>query len=324
MNDKFASGFAQDLESMIALKCALGYSENTYLEKAKSFDRRCFEVYPGQQELTQAIVLNWLKPEPGKSPQTIHGKAAFVRALGKYQKSIGKAAYILPDRFTAGGAVFIPYLFGDDELAALFHEIDCYQYPRDPFRPHLLRTYFRMTYTCGLRPNEGRHLKRNEVDLNSGEVRIIETKWRKSRTIVMSEDMLFLARSYAGIRDAAFPGSAYFFPAPDGGPYSAQKMQGKFKWFFARTKPGIPKDLLPAVRVYDLRHRFATAVLNRWLDEKKELSSRLPYLQTYMGHKDWEATAYYIHLLPEKLVKSAGIDWEAMNGLIPRVELWEK
>lgn len=48
------------------------------------------------------------------------------------------------------------------------------------------------------------------------------------------------------------------------------------------------------------------------------------YLQTYMGHKDWEATAYYIHLLPEKLVKSAGIDWEAMNRLIPRVELWEK
>ena len=324
MNDKFASGFAQDLESMVALKRALGYSENTYLERAKSFDRHCFEVYPGQQELTQAIVLSWLKPEPGKSPQTIHGKAAFVRALGKYQKSIGKAAYILPDRFTAGGTVFIPYLFGDDELAALFHEIDCYQYPRDPFRPLLLRTYFRMTYTCGLRPNEGRNLRRNEVDLNSGEVRIIETKWRKSRTIVMSEDMLSLARSYASIRDAAFPESAYFFPAPDGGPYSAQKMQGKFKWFFARIKPGIPKDLLPAVRVYDLRHRFATAVLNRWLDEKKELSSRLPYLQTYMGHKDWEATAYYIHLLPEKLVKSAGIDWEAMNGLIPRVELWEK
>ena len=43
-----------------------------------------------------------------------------------------------------------------------------------------------------------------------------------------------------------------------------------------------------------------------------------------MGHKDWEATAYYIPLLPERLVKSAGIDWEAMNRLIPRVELWEK
>lgn len=41
------------------------------------------------------------------------------------------------------------------------------------------------------------------------------------------------------------------------------------------------------------RHRFATAVLNRWLDEKKDLGSRLPYLQTYMGHRNLEATAYY-------------------------------
>ncbi len=70
--------------------------------------------------------------------------------------------------------------------------------------------------------------------------------------------------------------------------------------------------------------RYATAVLNRWLDEKKDLGSRLPYLQTYMGHRDLEATAYYIHLLPENLIKSAGIDWEGMNHLIPRVELWEK
>lgn len=72
------------------------------------------------------------------------------------------------------------------------------------------------------------------------------------------------------------------------------------------------------------RHRFATAVLNQWLDEKIDLNARLPYLQTFMGHKEMESTAYYIHLLPENLVKSAGIDWESMNRLLPRVELWEK
>ena len=81
---------------------------------------------------------------------------------------------------------------------------------------------------------------------------------------------------------------------------------------------------MPAVRVYDLRHRFATTVLNKWLDEKRNLSSRLPYLQTYMGHKDLAATAYYIHLLPEQLVKNAEIGWDSMNVLLPRCELWEK
>ena len=69
---------------------------------------------------------------------------------------------------------------------------------------------------------------------------------------------------------------------------------------------------------------FATTVLNKWLDEKRNLSSRLPYLQTYMGHKDMAATAYYIHLLPEQLVKNAGVDWDSMKAIVPRCELWEK
>ena len=92
----------------------------------------------------------------------------------------------------------------------------------------------------------------------------------------------------------------------------------------AHTQPvGCREEFLPPVRVYDLRHRFATAVLNSWLDEKQDIHSRLPYLRTYMGHKDIESTAYYIHLLPENLVKSAGIDWESMGQIFPRAELWE-
>ena len=98
-----------------------------------------------------------------------------------------------------------------------------------------------MTYTCGLRPNEGRNLKRNEVDLNTGEVRIIETKKHKSRNIVMSDEMNSLAKSYAAVRDAAFPESEFFLPSPSGGPYSARWMQGKFKRFFCLIETGCPK-----------------------------------------------------------------------------------
>ena len=140
----------------------------------------------------------------------------------------------------------------------------------------------------------------------------------------MSDDMLLLARKYAVIRDAKFPQSEYFFPKKSGRCWSAAELQKKFKECFALSKPDIPKDLLPAVRVYDLRHRFATTVLNQWLDEKKDLSSRLPYLRTYMGHREIDATAYYIHLLPENLVRSAGIDWDSMRNMIPRVELWQE
>ena len=125
----------------------------------------------------------------------------------------------------------------------------------------LFSTYFRLTYICGLRPIEGRTLKRSDVDLNTGEIRIINSKWNRSRTIVMSDDMCDLARRFAKIRDLKYPESEYFFPTHDGGCYTATQVQSRFKKSYELSRPDIPSELLPAIRVYDLRHRFATAAL---------------------------------------------------------------
>lgn len=135
---------------------------------------------------------------------------------------------------------------------------------------------------------------------------------------------LLWQEKYATKRDIKFPESEYFFPTNSGGLHTAAHMAYRFKKFYAASHPDIPKELLPAVRVYDLRHRFATAVLNKWLDEKIDINARLPYLQAYMGHKNISSTAYYIHLLPENLTKSAGVDWKHLNAMIPEVEPWEE
>lgn len=320
----YLSGFADDLNDMIALKVSLGYAESTFAERSRQFDLFCAKNHPKAAVVTEALAISWLRMDAAASSRVIHARAAFLRGLARYQKAMGKTAYILPDAYISGKSIFVPYLFTDEELSALFSQIDSYVCKRDPFRKHLFQAYFRLTYTCGLRPGEGRELKRANVDLKTGEIHILNTKWHKSRTVVMSDDMLALAREYSAIRETIYPNDEYFFPTGHNAPFTAQKMQTKFRTFFAQTKPTIPEDMLPAVRVYDLRHRFATTVLNKWLNEKRDLTSRLPYLQTYMGHKELESTAYYIHLLPEQLVKNAGIDWDSMNAILPRCELWEK
>jgi len=38
-----------------------------------------------------------------------------------------------------------------------------------------------------------------------------------------------------------------------------------------------------------------------------------------MGHTHLNETLYYVHLLPENLLKSPGIDWEAFDGIMPEV-----
>ena len=323
MKMDFTSRFGADLENMIRLKTSLGGAKGTYLSRAYDFDRFCSEHYPDAEQLTEPLAISWLR-ECEKTSGAILSRLTFERGFAVYLNSIGKKAYVLPERFAAGRSIFVPYIFTDEELSLLFREIDLYQYPKDPFRPLLFSVFFRLTYTCGLRPNESRNLKRQDVDLDSGEIQILNTKMQKSRTVVMSDDLCSMMRTYMTLRDTMRPNSEYLFPTPEGRTYTAAFLQKHFKRFFALANPHIPHEFLPPVRVYDLRHRFATAVLNRWVDEKQDMNSRLPYLRTYMGHRDLAATAYYIHLLPEHLVKSAGIDWESMGQIFPRAELWEK
>lgn len=183
---------------------------------------------------------------------------------------------------------------------------------------------YRLIYTCGLRPNEGRELKRENINLQNGEILISNTKWKKERLVVMSNDMLTFSQEYDMRRKIFSRYSEYFFPSWRGGPLRNYQIGSYFRECWTRANPTVNKDDLPGVRVYDLRHRFASAVLNRWLDSGQPLGVKLSYLQAYMGHSSLSETAYYIHLLPENLVKSTGIDWAVFDEIVPEVSVWEE
>ena len=324
MNIEFKSHFGADLKNMLHLMKAHGWAENTYMKRAAAFDHFCCNCYPECTELTEGLALSWIKDAKEKSPGAIHDRSNFLRGFAVYLNRIGKTSYVFPEKYFSSRSLFVPYIFTDEEMTKLFATIDAYQNNSNPFAPALLSTYYRLTYTCGLRPNEGRTLRCHDIHLDSGEIQIVCSKKGKSRIVVMSDDMLKLARRYDVLRESYKPDSEYFFPSPNGAPFSARWMQNCFQKFFCLANAHIQPDYMPRVRVYDLRHRFATAALNHWLDEKQDIQARLPYLQIYMGHSNATATAYYIHLLPENLVKSSGIDWASLGKIYPDEELWKE
>jgi integrase len=69
------------------------------------------------------------------------------------------------------------------------------------------------------------------------------------------------------------------------------------------------------VRIYNLRHRVASACLNNLLDTGENLMAMLPYLRAYMGHSRISETTYHIHILPENIIKSSAIDWNKFNAM---------
>jgi integrase len=313
----FESVFAGRLSAMLEFRAARGYKRDTYLNHYIRFDRYCCAQRCENHGLTLELVHEWLESD---DTYELARRATAIRLFGQYLDAVGETAYVLPNKYASGGKPKPPYIFTDDEMSALFAAIDRLKPTEsEPYLNEIAPVLFRLTYTCGLRPNEGRELATENVNLDTGEVLITHTKRNKERIVVMSDDMLAMSREY-DLRRGIFGGkNPSFFPSGSGGPLSTEKVYAAFNKAWGAARRTLECPMPSPVRVYSLRHRFASACLNRWLDNGDNLMAMLPYLRAYMGHDKLNETAYYIHILPENLTNSPGVDREALNAILPEV-----
>ncbi len=314
----FNSAFAADIKNLIMCRTAMGYSANNYEAKFYSFDKFCLKHYPNATELSENIVMQWVL----KNVEGVNYRASAMRMLATYIISSGRDAYIIPERFFHSSNSKKPYIFSDSELQRLFLELD--HYDKTPasvkHARYIVPVYFRLIYTCGLRPQECRTILTKHVNLYEGTIFIEQAKGDKDRYVVLSDDMCRLLKRYMDYRRLWNSNSRYLFCDSDGELLSNQWLNRVFKTAWKKANPNISKTELPSVRIYDLRHRFASCRLTSWIDEKKDLMAMIPCLREYMGHTSISSTAYYVHLLPENLVSNAGIDWSSFNQIIPEVK----
>ena len=160
-------------------------------------------------------------------------------------------------------------------------------------------------------------MQRSDFNEKDGTLFVRKNKAHRERILPLSDDVADMCRNYLNETRSLFPETEYMFPSPDGDSYNRKWLATTFRRLW---KASNPDSKAKKVRVYLLRHRFATAVFMKWLDEKEDLYAKMPYLSAYMGHSHFEDTAYYIHLLPEKLLSSSTVDWSRFSSLIPEVE----
>lgn len=318
MNPIFVSHFAKHLEDMIQFKEALGYSKSSYEKFFVNFDRFCFMNFPYESILTRDLVMQWARLHPSENANGLKRRMIAVRELGKYLNTVGIQAYVIPTEIIGNFKPFVPYLYTDRELSAFFKASDrLIPHKLSPFRHYIVPVIFRLIYCCGLRPSEGIKIQCADINLRTGELYIRETKMHRDRTIVMSSDMLILCKNYEYRISTICKNRKYFFPHPDRTAYSVSWLQDQFRKCWGIS--GITDFHGGRPRVYDFRHNYATRLMMKWVEEGKDLYTWLPYLSAYMGHADFSATSYYIHLIPEHLTKSSAINWSKFTELIPEV-----
>lgn len=317
----FSSGFASSIESYLQYREGMHYGGEGERRYLSSFDKYCAEHCPDEKFLTKDAVRGWFSDEISKGHLALENKATTIRMFARF---LGHSSYILPMSCVPKTPQYVPYIMTDKELSAFFNAADCIpMHPLNPFLDEVMPVLLRFIYACGLRPGEALRLKTEDVDLKSGEIFIRNTKRHKDRIIVASDDALTLLKRLDLKRKIATGESEYFFCNKDGSQLKLFHLDQAVKGCWQYAHPDANPAELPKIRAYDLRHRFASAVLQGWIDEGKNLYVMLPYLRAYMGHQSFSDTVYYIHLLPDRLMKSPGIDWEKIDRVGLEVALWD-
>lgn len=308
----FRESLLNDLDDMLSLKEALGYSRKTYIPYTTEFINFCGDRYPDASAITKRMVEEWLGEFQYVSPNTRTRALINIRTFTRYLAAIGKETYVVDDEFAIPTVPHVPVIMKDVELAQFFRGVDATTKSFNlPTKGYILPVLFRMIFCCGLRPAEPLNLKIEDVDLETGDIYIRQSKRRTDRHIIMSNDMLELCRRF----DYVMGSRKWFFQRTDGKPFNTKWLGHQFEQCYRNSGLHLPK----APNTYGLRHCFATYAMMRWCDEGKDIMVLLPYLSAYMGHANIKHTLYYVHLLPERLRQSAGIDWDSLDSIYPEV-----
>ena len=319
---KFTSKLAPVINEYLELRNTLGYL-NRQEDHLIMFDEYYSKHYPDLETMTKESVRGWLSYETSRGITGMYNKIGSIRMLAQY---MGNGAYVLPVNSVPKQPKCIPYILTDDELSRFFTAADDIKSSTPREVKQMAPTLLRLMYTCGLRPQEIRLIKKGNINFTTGEILIEKAKGHrkhKERIVVMSEDMLVQCRKYDVVRAVSNTDSEYFFARADGARLANYQLISLINVCWRQANPGVPPKMLPRIRPYDLRHRFASTLLQKWVCEGRDLYAMIPYMRAYMGHESFSSTAYYIHMLPENLLNSAGVDWSSIDSVNPEVSVWK-
>lgn len=307
---RFASHLGPVMQNHVALMRSLGLRYRTQELQLLRFDRFLQKRVDLVQQPITSLVLEWCKED--SRPQHLFECVQTGRIVAKAMQRTDPDVVI--QRFDhhlfrqARQQQRQPYIYSEKEVLLLLKTALSFPSPSTPLRPLILHTMLILAYCLGLRIGEIVRLTVGDIHLDDQTVEIRETKFFKSRRLPVTATVMAAMREYMEARDrSGAPGeqsAPLFWQWKTSGQYRYATVGALLVQVIRRAglKP-FPGCVGP--RIHDLRHSFVVHRIVAWYREGINPQTRLPFLCTYLGHRDLDSTLVYVTITQE-LLQQAG------------------
>jgi len=293
----------QAAEDYLALRRALGFKLKTeghclfgfvdYLEQA------------GAARITIELAIAWATEPADTTPTWWARRLTVVRCFARYLQTLDPVTEVPPDGLLPEHTAVrvAPHIYTESQVAGLLQSAGRLQ---PALRAATFQTLIGLLTVAGLRMGEARHLDRTDVNLQTGVLTIVDSKFGKSREVPLHDTSVDALAFYAGRRDRLCRAirSPSFFVSTRGTRLNSSHTNQVFAALVAQTGIRVAAGRRRP-RPHDLRHTFAVNTLLRWYRGGVDVQARLPLLSTYIGHVDPRATYWYLQAVPELLALAA-------------------
>ncbi len=285
----------------LALRRALGYKLTG--EGRLLADLVAFLADAGASTITTALAVAWTTKVTG-SAAYLARRMRVARSFARYLHALDPNCEIPPaDLFPAGKHRPVPYIYSDDDVVALMAAAATL---RPALRAATFETLFGLLAATGMRVSEAMALDTGDIDWPGQVLTVRESKYGKSREVLLHPSTLDALKIYERQRDrlALQRHAPSFFVSTRGTRLSHNTVQPTFRQLVHRAGLEQPPPS-PQPRIHGLRHSFAVDTLIGWYRDGADVAVRMPLLSTYLGHHDPRATYWYVSAVPELLALAA-------------------
>jgi len=307
---RFGSFLGMVMSKHVALMQAMGYCYKTQEQRLLRLDR----FLQGRPDLSghplTVLIREWANTRSGPQQELEchHTGRTLSRALTRIDPTVETIPWDKRIKREALQRHRRPYIFTEQEVHRLLETALSLPSPQSALRPRTAHMMLVLAYCAGLRIGEIVRLDVGDFDSDDRTIEIRGAKFFKSRRLPITDSVVAALQSYLGARKLAAaptkPDAPLFWHHSATGRYSHSR--GRNLLVRVLRQGGIkPERGRMGPRVHDFRHAFVVNRMLAWYREGINPQSRLPYLATYLGHKDVNSTLVYLTITQELLQQAS-------------------